>query len=292
MYFKTSVTVGIIAAIVSISILSSASQTVEQRILGTWETEFNTQKLLFIFAPNNKLFVVSTTDFADADAKSSPLAAIEFQYRLETKDRPNQLDFFATSNPQDKALTILEIDENGKLKIQLEGIEPNQERPATFANNATLFQKVSNSTSLPQKVVKIENLADTATRTKEVEAKSNIASINRSQMAYRVEKNKFANTFDDLAIGSLSGKNTAQSPNYTYKVFGRKQRSYITAAAKVKGLKSYVGATFLYRNADKQSVMSSIICETEKATKIPPKFPKFVGGEKPLKCPSGSQAVD
>jgi hypothetical protein len=275
----------LVISLVSISITSGFAQTIEQQILGTWQTELEGKKALFIFASENKLFIVGPS------LPESSANALEFKYQINSKTQPTQLDFFYDSNAQEKALTILEITQDNSLKIQLEGLNPNQPRPTTFAPNATIFTRISNSTTLPANAVIYKPLEQIA-KAYQVEAQTNVASINRSQMAYRFEKNRFATTFDQLAIGNLTGKSRAQTSNYSYKLFGRKDRAYVTAAAKTKGLKSYVGATFLYRNSQKQSVMSRIICETEKPTQTPPKFPKFVGGQDPIRCAAGSKSVE
>ncbi|PSB05229.1 type IV pilin-like G/H family protein [Merismopedia glauca] len=295
-YVKVPLVTGVVVSLISISITSGISQTVEKQILGTWQTEVKGQKILFVFTSENKLFVVSPTKFEDPEQKSPPLTAIEFKYQINSQTQPIQLDFFDGSNPKDKALTILEIAQDNSLKIQLEGVQPNQPRPTDFVPNATIFARVSNSTILPANVVRVDKLQEYIARENQNSAKINvlyeIRAVNRNQTAYRAEKSRFANTFDALALEILRGKSRYQTTDYSYQLFGRKNRAYITAAAKTKGLQSYVGATFFYLNSAKQSVISSIICETEKPTKTPPKFPKFVGGNNPIKCPIGSKQVD
>jgi hypothetical protein len=291
---KVPLVAGLVVSLVSASITPSISQTVEQQIIGTWETKLEGKKILFIFASPNKLFMVGSTESEEPEVTPSKLTALEFQYKINSKTKPAQFDFFyfeSSPNRPDKAFTILEISQDKSLKIQLEDLQPNQPRPTSFAPNATVFTKVSNSTKLPANTVVFKPQEQIA-RAKESEAKTNISSVNRTQTAYRAEKAGFATTFDTLALGTLSGKRTFQTTDYTYKLLGRKDRTYVTAAAKTNGLKSYVGATFIYMNSSKQSVITSIVCETQKPTKLAPKFPRLVAGSNSIKCPKGSQPVE
>ncbi|PSB03267.1 type IV pilin-like G/H family protein [Merismopedia glauca] len=300
MYARIPLTIGAIASLICISATPSISQTLEEKLLGTWESELAFERYILVFTSPNNLFILN------AAGSKSEYHGLEYRYKINRKAKPTQLDIIIDGiRSTDKLSTILEIDRNGTLKIQLEGVKPNQERPKIFTDNATTFAKISGSTSLPPKAFIYNGKPQPQTaRGKESEARLLIDFINRAQIFHRsqttifvnnteypIKRTRFTNKFDALALGTLSGKSRAQTNNYAYRLFGGKDRAFATATAKVKGLKSYVGATFLYVNVEGKSVMSSIVCETEKPTKIPPKFPKLVGGSDSIKCPLGSQLL-
>jgi type IV pilus assembly protein PilA len=126
-------------------------------------------------------------------------------------------------------------------------------------------------------------------RAKESEGKQNISSVNRAQTAYRFEKSTFANTFDQLALGTLKGGSRDETNNYTYQiVVSELDRTVITATAKDSALKSYTGATFRVSSAN-QSSFAYILCETPQPSETPPAIPQ-IAGTSPV-CPPGSLEV-
>lgn len=131
------------ARLVSQARPAANANTVNQRLMGQWQAKVSAsgQTLKFIFGPNGKLFIV-------LPSSSSPAPAMELKYRVASSaTSPMQLDMITTDNKT--APTIFEFTSDGKLRIQLEGTNPGIPRPATFATNATVFEKVSNSTTLP-----------------------------------------------------------------------------------------------------------------------------------------------
>ncbi|MBW4620926.1 MAG: type IV pilin-like G/H family protein [Cyanosarcina radialis HA8281-LM2] len=126
---------------------------------------------------------------------------------------------------------------------------------------------------------------------KQSEAKQNISSVNRAQTAYRAEKSSFANTFDELALGILSGSSSAETPNYSYQIVtANADLTIATVTAKDATLKSYAGAVVRYQNSANQSVMTSVICETTQPSQIPPAIPQVVGNA-PV-CPPDSVTIE
>ncbi|MCL1472326.1 hypothetical protein [Argonema antarcticum] len=117
--------------------------TVNQRLMGQWQAKVSAsgQTLTFVFGPNGKLSIV-------LPSSSNPAPAMELRYRVaSTSTSPMQIDMIAKDNKI--APTIFEFTPDGKLRIQLEGTNPGVSRPATFATNATVFDKISNATTLP-----------------------------------------------------------------------------------------------------------------------------------------------
>ncbi len=111
--------------------------------------------------------------------------------------------------------------------------------------------------------IALPNFLNQTAKAKQSEAKQNIGVINRTQTAYRVENSSFANSFDTLAIGSLTGSDTASTTNYSYTISGGTDTSTIIGTAKDTSLKAYSGGTNKYNNDASQSVMTSVMCEAK-----------------------------
>lgn len=126
-----------------------------------------------------------------------------------------------------------------------------------------------------------------AHKAKEAEAKNNIGVLNRSQQAYYLEKEKFANTISDLAIGFLP-----ESENYKYEINADATKVISTATAKIGHVKSYTGAVFTIKTkvagVDQMSTVAKA-CESDQPSNIPPKMPELVGRE--ISCATGSSEL-
>ena len=110
--------------------------------------------------------------------------------------------------------------------------------------------------------IALPNFLSQGAKAKQTDAKQNIGLINRAQSAYRVENTKFANSFDVLATGILSGDTNASTNNYTYDLIGTQDSTTVTArSTSDTSLKGYSGGVFQFINSQKQSVFSGIICE-------------------------------
>jgi type IV pilus assembly protein PilA len=110
--------------------------------------------------------------------------------------------------------------------------------------------------------IALPNFLSQGAKAKQTEAKQNIGLVNRVQTAYRSENSSFATSFDILATGTLSGTLDATTTNYTYKLTPTQDSNTITASSTSDtALKAYSGGTVRFTNAQKQSVVSSLICE-------------------------------
>ena len=111
--------------------------------------------------------------------------------------------------------------------------------------------------------IALPNFLNQDVKAKQSEAKQNIALINKTQNSYRAENNQFANSFDVLAIGSVTGGTSGSTTNYSYTIAGGVDTATIIASAKDTALKSYSGAAIRFGNAASQSVISTVLCETK-----------------------------
>jgi len=133
--------------------------------------------------------------------------------------------------------------------------------------------------------IALPNFLNQTAKAKQSEAKQNIGVINRTQTAYRVENSSFANSFDTLAIGSLSGTTGASTTNYSYTISGGTDTASIIGVARDTSLKSYFGGTSKYNNAASQSVMSSVMCEATTPGTAAPTAPTITSSTAPP-CPT------
>ena len=100
-------------------------------------------------------------------------------------------------------------------------------------------------------------------KAKQTEAKQIIGVINRSQTAYRSENNSFANRFDMLATGTLTGNANSNTPSYSYSLTGSSNFASITALSRKSDLRSYSGGNSFYTNSYSNSVIGSVLCEAQ-----------------------------
>lgn len=96
---------------------------------------------------------------------------------------------------------------------------------------------------------------------KQSEAQQQISSVNKAQLVYRSERNEFSDSFDELALGTLSGNNVANTPNYSYQIVAGVTTAAIGATAKDTSLRGYYGAALQYLNTANQVALKSIVCE-------------------------------
>lgn len=251
----------------------------QAKLNGQWQSknQVSGQGLTFIFTPDNKLFVLLPT-------ASENLVAQQLEYRIDPVPEPMQIDIiFPGTNESVK--TIFEFTSDGQLRLQVAGTNPGEPRPKAFSPNATLFQKVSDASTLPSNV-QISDLQTGINRAKQAEAKQYIGSMNRAQQAYYVENNKFAKEINDLGIGIET-----ETKNYRYKIVPQNnstQSVMMTAQAKSPELRSYTGAVFVVKENNKYLPVT-VICETNEPSSTPPSMPTLPSNLKAgIQCSDGS----
>ncbi|MEQ9550101.1 MAG: type IV pilin-like G/H family protein [Coleofasciculus sp. G3-WIS-01] len=111
----------------------------------------------------------------------------------------------------------------------------------------------------------------------ELEAKSFINSVNKSQQIFYLQHEQFASSLEELAIPLQS-----QPESYEYQIVSaNQQQALVTAQAKKPDLKSYTGAVFVIG----ESAIDQI-CQTNQPSQTPPPQPEVV--ENTIQCPAGS----
>lgn len=261
---------------------NSESQTVANQLPGRWQAQDPTskQEVTLIFAPNNQLFFI-------LPANDGSAVAIQVNYQIDTTTQPMQLDMAVT--PDQKALTIFELTPEGKLRLELNGINPGEPRPNQFSTNSPLFEKVSDATTVPEniEVIELESKPAAARVTIPIQY---IAIVNRTQQAYYLENGKFAENVEELKIVT-----NLETESYRYQIIpvgDRTQKVAITAQPKDAGLPSYIGVVFSTQ-VDGYATTIAQICESDQPATQAPAIPTLIPGKVPqIQCPPGSHSFD
>ena len=110
--------------------------------------------------------------------------------------------------------------------------------------------------------IALPNFLNQGAKAKQTEAKQAVATINRLQSLHRIENSGFANSFDKLAAGVISGNtDVASTTNYSYNLVAGTESATLIATAKDPALKAYSGGNNRYTNNESRSVITSVICE-------------------------------
>jgi len=259
----------------------TAAQT---KLRGQWQAtnSLSGKALTFIFAPDGKLFIQLPSD------AEKPIAQ-EFGYRINANPQPMQLDVLFPGTDQ-VVKTIFEFTPAGEMRLQVAGTNPGDPRPTAFGTDATVFQKVSEVTTLPPNV-QVNDVQTVINQERQLEAKAYTGSMNRAQQAYYLENDKFAKEISELGLGIKP-----ETENYRYQIVSQKDSTrsvMMTATAKRPELKSYTSAVFVVEDQDKKETLTiAWICETDKPSTTPPAMPQ-VSSNSPAKieCPAGSSKV-
>lgn len=130
---------------------SNQVQQIQQKLLGQWEHKDVAQNiaLTFVFAPDGKFFILSQPD------GNKQRQAVQMRYTMNSIPKPMHLDISLPN--QDKPVqTIFEFTADGKMRMQLEGTDPGKPRPDKFANDGSIFERISDSTDLPSGTVLLD----------------------------------------------------------------------------------------------------------------------------------------
>ncbi len=264
---------------------TSATNTVAQRLVGRWQTTApgSDEVITFIFAPDGNLFML-------LPAPDGSSVAIKAGYQINPTPQPMQLDIQLT--PKQKALTIFEFTPEGQLRVALDGLTPEQPRMTAFQPNATVFEKTSQATTVPEEiqVIELEAPEDSQSSQKpEDEAKKYLYALTQVQRAHYEEVGKFATAIEQVSIGLRT-----ETESYRYQIVpqgNETQSVMITAAAKNSQLPSYTGAVFVTQ-VNGQTTTVAQICETNQPSTSPPAMPTGPrDGSSAIQCPTGSRSL-
>jgi len=127
-------------AVAEVAIASTKNVTADD-VVGTWQGELAPgQMITWILTPDGKLFMTAPP------VADEPQQALEMRYQVESSTKPMGLDIDLAQGAT--VMTIFEMTPEGQMLVQIAGTTPGEERPEEF-NNATVFEKVSDTTTLP-----------------------------------------------------------------------------------------------------------------------------------------------
>lgn len=257
--------------------LSQAAEPLAQQMLGQWQAKDPTsdQVLTFIFASEDTLYII-------LPPRENQAQAVEMRYKIDPSMTPMHLDVRVSE--EETVQTLFELTPEGKLRMQLVGTNPGLPRPAALGEDATVFDKVSASTEVPDDAIVVE-FTSQIKMAQQSEAVMTLGSMTRAQQAYYLEMSKFATNIDDLGIGIPS-----EGDNYRYEIVTPGDRSVaMTAVAKSEGLKSYTGAVFVIKDENGEDITIAGLCETDQSTMTPPAAPTAPANlSEEIQCPAGS----
>jgi type IV pilus assembly protein PilA len=109
--------------------------------------------------------------------------------------------------------------------------------------------------------VALPSFLNQSAKAKQSEAKQIIGATNRVQNTYRSQNSQFASTFDQIAIGNISGGTTATTKYYNYTLNGTTDSATLLAQSRDSSGKGYSGGANRYVNSTNLAITSTVLCE-------------------------------
>jgi type IV pilus assembly protein PilA len=134
--------------------------------------------------------------------------------------------------------------------------------------------------------IALPSFLNQANKARQSEAKNYVSSMLRSQQAYYIERQTFANSIDELQIG------IPLSPNYAYTLEtfpGPPRNVLIKATAQQEGLKSLIGVVAEVPGQADTSMTITAVCESIIPALTSPAIPTLSEDGSHIICAEGSQ---
>lgn len=259
-----------------------SNETIETQLLGEWQTTDPTtgEALTLIFAPENRLYMI-------VPAEGGSSVAIAMRYEINPATVPVQLNLILNST--DVAETVFEFTPSGQLRLQIEGIEAGNARPTELGNSASIFERRSNTTTLPETMSVIELESENSQAQASIPVQF-IMVLAQAQQAYHQNNGEFARNVEELELAT-----TMETASYVYQIkpqVNATEAVGISASAKEKGLPSYTGAVFIPKGKEEKQAITTI-CQTDSPSRIAPAMPQFSWDESAeVVCPTGSTRLN
>ncbi|MEC4987037.1 MAG: type IV pilin-like G/H family protein [Oscillatoria sp. PMC 1068.18] len=195
----------------------------------------------------------------------------DFNYWLEQLIQPAPERRFTTAK---QALSALQA-------VEMQEVKKSQKN---FSEYLTLCF-VLGITLMGIFVVGQSGMIDGASKARESEGKNSLASINRAQQAYFLEKNNFTDSLKELGLSI-----EPETYTYSYSIAStRENMVFHYAVAKTDNTRSFVGA--VYRDeVNSEDVTLTIICASDAEEKLKLPEPSLEKGK--LTCPEGTTDLD
>jgi Type IV pilin-like G and H, putative len=262
-------------------------------LLGQWEVKqfsgLGINNMSLILTPEGKLYFMAPYSpyLLSRGGNFNSIEVFEIPYKINSSTKPMQVDILLGSE-KENIKTIFEMTSDGKIRVELLGLNPGEIRPTEFTTGSILMEKISNFTKLPRNA-KITSIVKQKAESRQSEGLQYVFTMARAQQAYFLENEKFSGSIKDLGLG-----NSSETENYSFRTItqgNQKQQVMMTATAKKPEIKSYIGVVYVVKDK-KNIVTQSAICETEKPSTTPPAKPQITTtSTSKVQCPSGSRLV-
>lgn len=249
---------------------------IREQLVGRWE---------FLFGEGQRVPVIFT-----ADGQTFALGL-----RVDQQDTavraPWSIDF---TRPQPQVVVdcgpFLLVGSPSETDMQMQIFRSPLEQNSQPFPEVISIRKVSADTRLPGGVTVID-VVDFARRqtalARQSEAKSYVGAINRSQQAYFLENQQFANA---QAVEDYTGIDL-KTENYDYQISITQEGrvANVVAIPKRSDLNTYVGRV-ITRSIAGEIVTVSILCESDRPTQTPVALPAITADL--FQCPAGYQSLN
>ncbi len=123
--------------------LAPADTIIMQKLAGQWLTRepLMGNMAIFVFGPNGEAFLIS------GEAPNGKALARRIHYRINANPKPMHIDIVLNRNTI--VQTVFEFTPAGDLRLQMVNASPQEPRPTALTEDATLFQRISDATTLP-----------------------------------------------------------------------------------------------------------------------------------------------
>jgi type IV pilus assembly protein PilA len=135
--------------------------------------------------------------------------------------------------------------------------------------------------------ISLPALLGQAAKARESSGKMSVGLVNRAQARYRPENQRFATSFDDLAIGAgLTGGTTSVTEAYSFQLSTTNivTNTSIVAYPSNTADRSYIGGNLMYNNSASEIVIVPQICESDEPVNTIP--PSVIFTSAGIDCPS------
>jgi len=250
---------------------ATPDNSVAKNLIGQWQGQLLGQFVTLIFTQEGKLFILYT---------HTPTSASETEY--QTNVTPQQKDLDILVEGQIIMRIIFDFMADGRLRLEV--VNFRESRPTSFSSNATIFQKISEQTTLSANLQAAKKgVKNGQNKARQSEAKQYVSAMNRAQQAFYAENARFSPSIEKLGIGIKS-----ETENYSYSIVLSNDKRFVQSIglAKRDGLKNYTGIVYLTKNSDGEYTSTqSRLCESNQPSKELPGKPTATNFPD-IQCPS------
>ena len=248
---------------------ATPDNSVAKKLIGQWQGQLSGQSVTLIFTQEGKLFILDT-----------PTSATETEYQINVNPQQKDLDILVEGQIIMRIIFYFMAD--GRLRLEV--VNFRESRPTSFSSYATIFQKISEQTTLSANLQAAKKgVKNGQNKAIHSEAKQYVSAMNKAQQAFYAENATFSPSIEKLGIGIKS-----ETENYSYSIVLSNDKRFVQSIglAKRDGLKNYTGIVYLTKNSDGEYTSTqSRLCESNQPSKELPGKPTATNFPD-IQCPS------